>query len=98
MQPQPSDQVVTVQRATELAAQLRINLRKVDFEWWHFGVQHERDKLQAFVDAGLKVEAGADLTLIAAKVAVRELQRWPDWYKRVKGAEDRAINYWRGIP
>lgn len=95
---QPSDQIVTVQRATELAAQLRVNLSKVGgIEWWQFGVQHERDKLQSFIDVGLKVDGSVDLNLLAAKMAVRELQRWPDWYERLKGTEDRAIKYWRNI-
>ncbi len=96
---QPSDQIVTVQRATELAAQLRINLTKVGgMERWQFGVQHERDKLQLFISLGMKVDAGVDLDVMAAKAALHELQRWPDWYERIKSAEDRAIKYWRNIP
>lgn len=99
MQAPPASEVST-QRATELAAKLRLNLQKVGgIEWWQFALQSERDQLELVfsVDRALAVPAGVDLTEIAARVALAKLKKWPDWYERLKQTEDRAIRHWRNM-
>lgn len=88
---------ISRQRATELAAELRVDLTKVGgIEWWEYGVTTERDNLKLSIDAGVVAAmSGVDLDRAGAVIALEKLKRWPDWYPRLKACEDKAIKHWR---
>ena len=90
---------LTEARARELATHFSIDLSLVGgIEWWVYGVETEMANLHFALTAassGLHLDSATPLDELAARVAIRKLQLYRDWYQRLKRTEDAAIKYWR---
>lgn len=95
---EPGSSVITKEDAVELANYVRLDLKKIDARFWKYGLQAELESLVVALQSGqLELKENGSLKQVAARVAFERIIRFPDYYEKLKGMDDKLIIYWRQL-
>lgn len=90
--------IVDTELAKKWHKKKRVNPDVVPVEWFQYALQTEIDSLTLLLSTGkLVLIENADLAEVAAEYVCYKISRYPDWYDRLKKAEDGAIREWRNF-